>query len=71
MIGVTSDTLTYLEPIQGIQEYWREGRRMALAGGDIQSACFQTTLMVTDQLWSGDPLTQVKETVSSAQQVSK
>ena len=44
---------------------------MALAGGDIQSACFQTTLMVTDQLWSGDPLTQVKETVSSAQQVSK
>ena len=71
MLWITSDTLTYLEPIQGIQEYRREGRQMALAGGDIQSACFNAMLMVTDQLWSGVPLTQVKESVSSAQQVRK
>ena len=68
---ITSDTLTYLEPMQGIQEYRREGRRIALVGGDIQSACFNTTLIMADQLWSGDPLTRVKETVSSTQQVSK
>ena len=68
---ITSDTLTYLEPIQGIQEYRKEGRRIALAGGDIQSACYNTILMMADQLWSGNPLTLVKETVSSAQQVSK
>eukprot|EP00956_Cyclotella_meneghiniana_P034704 scaffold107625_cov38-Cyclotella_meneghiniana.AAC.1 len=71
VLWITSDTLTYLEPIQGIQEYRREGRQMALAGGDIQSACFNAMLMVTDQLWSGVPLTQVKESISSAQQEMK
>ena len=44
---------------------------MALAGGDIQTACANRVLMVFDQLQCGDQLTQVKEAVSNAQKVSK
>ena len=71
VLWVTSDTLTYVEPIQSIIEYRKEGIQRALAGGDIQSACANTLLVTIDQLWSGAPLTQVKEGLASAQQVSQ
>lgn len=71
VLWVTSDTLTYVEPIQSIIEYRKEGIQRALAGGDIQSACANTSLMVnTDLLWSGVPLNHLKEASASAQQVS-
>eukprot|EP00956_Cyclotella_meneghiniana_P028252 scaffold65139_cov50-Cyclotella_meneghiniana.AAC.2 len=65
------DTLSYIEPIQSIIEYRKDGIQKALAGGDIQSACANTLLVTIDQLWSGAPLTQVKEGLASAQQSSK
>lgn len=57
--------------MQVIKEYRRESEQMSLVGGDIQSACINTAVMAFDQLWSGDPLTKVKEAVSSAEEVSK
>ena len=69
---MTSDTLSYIEPVQSIIEYRKDGIQRALAGGDIQSACANTLVMIeTDQMRSGVPLTEVKKALASAQEVSQ
>eukprot|EP00956_Cyclotella_meneghiniana_P039830 scaffold180686_cov23-Cyclotella_meneghiniana.AAC.1 len=63
------DTLSYIEPVQSIIEYRKDGIQRALAGGDIQSACANTLVMIeTDQMRSGVPLTEVKKALASAQE---
>ena len=57
--------------MQSIKEYRREAERMALAVGDLQSACMNSFQMLFDQLWSGDKLTQIKEATSIAEKVRK
>lgn len=57
--------------MQSIKEYQREAERMALAGGDQQTACISALQMLFDQLWFGDKLTQTKESTLIAEKVRK
>jgi hypothetical protein len=69
VMWVTSDTLSYIEPLQAIKEYRIRGQKMAMAAGDIHCACMNNLLGLTDLLWSGVALSEMKAVIASAQQV--
>jgi hypothetical protein len=69
-IWVTSDILSYIQPLQANPAHRLEGQKMAIAAGDIHCACMNKLLYVADFLWSGATLSEYKEALFSAQKVS-
>jgi hypothetical protein len=69
VMWVTSDTLSYIEPLKAIKEYQIRGQKMAIAAGDIHCACMNKLLGLADLLWSGVALSEMKAVIASAQQV--
>jgi hypothetical protein len=69
VMWVTSDTLSYIEPLKAIKEYRSRGQKMAMAAGDIHCACINKLLGLADLLWSGVALSEMKAVIASAQQV--
>lgn len=67
---VASDMLSYIEPLQLMKEHRLEAQRLGKAAGDIHCACMSKLLGMCDQMWSGTVLSDMKNIVTSAQQVS-
>jgi hypothetical protein len=70
VMWITSDTLSYIQPLQANPAQRIEGLKMAMAAGDIHCACMNKTLWMCDQMWSGIVLSEMKEVIISAKQVS-
>ena len=70
VMWITSDTLSYIEPLQANSAYRIEAQKLALVAGDVNGACFNKALWVCDLMWSGSPLSNIKEAISSTKQVS-
>lgn len=70
VMWITSDTLSYIEPLQANSAYRIEAQKLALLAGDVNGACFNKTLSMADLMWSGSVLSEMKDAVSSAKQVS-
>jgi predicted ATPase len=70
VMWITSDTLSYIQPLQANPAHRIEGQKMAMAAGDIHCACMNRLLYLADLLWTGAKLSEYKEALSGAQKVS-
>eukprot|EP00804_Cyclotella_cryptica_P029852 CCRYP_010780-RC/>CCRYP_010780-RC protein AED:0.08 eAED:0.08 QI:0/0.8/0.66/1/0.8/0.66/6/45/1317 len=67
---LSSEILSFLEPLQGTNEYRIQGQELAMSAGDIHWARMNRLGFIGTLIWSGTNLSSVKEELISARHFS-
>ena len=66
VLFLSTELLSYIEPLQVINEYRIEGQATAMAAGDLHFACINKFAFAWTLMWSGAHLSVVKEALVNA-----
>lgn len=66
LIGVATEVLTFLEPLQSTLESHVDGSNVAMAAGDVHSAILNKTFYVALSFWSGLSLSECRDRYAEA-----
>eukprot|EP00804_Cyclotella_cryptica_P005299 CCRYP_015795-RD/>CCRYP_015795-RD protein AED:0.06 eAED:0.06 QI:0/1/0.8/1/0.75/0.6/5/465/1505 len=66
VIWLSTEILSYIEPLQLTNEYRHQGQNIAMSAGDIHWACLNKLIFSSTLIWSGVKLPVVKEAFARA-----